>query len=218
MDETEAKSMMSRIPSFTIGVLILCIASSKVDAFTSLFVYNREAILNGELWRLVTAHFVHFNDIHLLYNVAVFGIIGWIVEHKGYGCFWLVYLLMVCSISAALTVLKPDMAYFGGLSGIACGSVVYCSLLCLREVSPWRNMSIIALIFLSVKICLETYSSGSLLPYWGTQDFVPIPLSHITGSLTAVILFLLKQKYILIRSKILPEINRDLNKGLETDA
>ena len=210
--------MISRLPSFTIGVLVLCVVSSKVDALTSLFVYNREAILNGELWRLVTAHFVHFSNIHLLYNVAVFGAIGWIVEHKRYGYFRLVYLLMALSISTALIVLKPDMAYFGGLSGIACGSVVYCSLLCLRETSLWRNISIISLIFISVKISLEIYSRGSLLPYWGTQNFVPIPLSHIVGSLTAVILFLLTQKYVFLPSKIPLETNRALNKGLEMDA
>lgn len=208
---------MSRIPSFTICVLVLCIASSKVNALTSLFIYNREAILKGELWRLVTAHFVHFNDIHLLYNLAVFGLIGWIVEHRGYGYFRLLCLLMACSISAALIALKPDMAYFGGLSGIACGSVVYCSLLCLREPSPWRNMSMITLIFISVKISLETYSGESLLPYWGTQDFITIPLSHVAGSLTAVILFLLTRKYGSIPNRIRLEVNQTLNNSLETD-
>ncbi len=210
MDEAETKSVMSRMPSFTISILVLCIASSKVNALTSLFVYNRETILNGELWRLVTAHFVHFNDIHLLYNLAVFGIIGWIIEHRGYDCFRLIYILMACSISAALITLKPDMAYFGGLSGIACGSVVYCSLLCLRESSPWKNMSIITLIFITVKISLEIYSGESILPYWGTQDFITVPLSHIAGSLTAVILFLLTRKYSSIRNRTRLEADQTL--------
>ena len=210
MDKTETKSIISRIPINTISVLVLCIASSKVNALASLFVYDREAIFRGELWRLITSHFVHFSDTHLIYNILVFGIIGWIIEHKGYKYFKFLCLLMACSISTVLLVLKPDMAYFGGLSGIACGSILYCSLLCLREPAPWRTISIFSIIFLFVKISLETYNDGSLLPYWGTLDFVPIPLSHITGSLTAIILFFLTHNSILIQNKLSSKTNKAL--------
>lgn len=202
--------MISRIPIHTIGVLALCIALSKVNALASLFVYDREAIFRGELWRLVTSHFVHFSDLHLIYNILVFGIVGWIIEYKGYKYFKLLWVLMACSISAVLIVLKPDMIYFGGLSGMACGYIVYCSLLCLRETSPWRTISIFTIIFLFVKIILETYNKGSLLPYLGVQDFVPMPLSHIAGSLTAFILFLLTHNIIFIQNKLSSERNRAL--------
>jgi rhomboid family GlyGly-CTERM serine protease len=208
MDETETKSMISRTPIYTIGVIALCVASSKVNALASLFVYDREAIFRGEIWRLITSHFVHFGDMHLIYNIVVFGIIGWIIEYKAHKNFKSLCLLMACSISAILMVFKPDMIYFGGLSGIVCGSILYCSLLCLREQSPWRTISIFSIIFLFVKISMETYNSGSLLPYWGTQDFVPLPLSHITGSLTAIILYFSTHNTILIQNKLPSETNR----------
>lgn len=202
--------MISRTPIYTIGVIALCVASSKVNALASLFVYDREAIFRGEIWRLITSHFVHFGDMHLIYNIVVFGIIGWIIEYKGHKNFKSLCLLMACSISAILMVFKPDMIYFGGLSGIVCGSILYCSLLCLREQSPWRTISIFSIIFLFVKISMETYNSGSLLPYWGTQDFVPVPLSHITGSLTAIILYFSTHNTILIQNKLPSETNRAL--------
>ena len=202
---------MSRTPIYTIGVIALCIVSSKVNALSSLFVYDREAIFRGELWRLITSHFVHFGSMHLIYNIVVFGIIGWIIECKGYKYFGLLCLLMACSISATLIVHDPDMVFFGGLSGIACGSIVYCSLLFLSEPPPWRTISIFTIIFLFLKISLETYSDGSLLPYWGTQDFVPMPLSHIAGSVTAFILFLLMQKNTLIQNKLSFGTNRALS-------
>jgi len=193
--------MISRIPTFTIAVLALCIASSKVDTLASLFVYDRAAIFRGEVWRLVTSHFVHFGDMHLIYNVVVFGVIGWIIEHKGHKHFKLLCVLMACSISAILLIFKPNMIYFGGLSGIVCGSIAYCSLLCLRESSPWRTIAIFSIIFLIVKIGLETYNNGSLLPYWGAQDFVSIPLSHIAGSLTAFTAFIALRGLELIQNK-----------------
>lgn len=194
----ETKGIVSKIPTFTVGVLVFCIASSKATLLASLFIYDREAILNGELWRLVTSHFVHFNDIHLIYNLTAFGVIGWLIEYKGHCYFKLLYLLMACSISAVMIVFKPDMSFFGGLSGIVCGSVAYFSLQCLREQTPWRNISILAIIFLFVKVVLEIYTSGSLLPYWGIHDFIPIPISHGIGILTAFIFFFLVQKSVLM--------------------
>lgn len=189
----ETKSIVSHIPTFTAGVLVLCIASSKIAIIASLFVYDRVAILRGELWRLVTSHFVHFNDIHLIYNLIAFGVIGWIIEYKGYRYFKFLCLLMACSISAVMIVLKPDMSFFGGLSGIVCGAIAYCSLQCLLAKTPWRTISIFTIIFLFVKVGLEIYNSGSLLPYWGTHDFIPIPLSHITGIFIAFIFFFLRE-------------------------
>jgi len=200
--------MISRIPIHTIVVLALCIASSKVNALSSLFVYDREAIFRGELWRLITSHFVHFGDMHLIYNLIVFGIAGWIIEYKQYRYFKLLCFVMACSISTTLIFFKPNMIYYGGLSGIACGSIIYCSLLCLREPSPWRNISMCTIIFLFVKISFETYNGGSLLPYWETLDFVPIPLSHIIGSLTAIILFIFTHNILLLLNKLSSETSR----------
>ncbi len=191
--------MISRIPINTICVLALCIVSSKVNALASLFVYDREAILRGELWRLITSHFVHFGNMHLIYNLLVFGIIGWIIEYKKYQYLKLLFFLMACSISTTLLVFEPNMIYYGGLSGIACGSIIYCSLLYLHNPPPWRTISILSIIFLLVKISLEIYTNGSLLPYWGTQGFIPVPLSHIAGSLTAFMLFPLTRNIKLIQ-------------------
>ena len=200
--------MISRIPIYSISVLALCIASSKVNAIASLFVYDREAIFRGELWRLITSHFVHFGSVHLIYNLVVFGIAGWIIEYKRYRYFKLLCLLMACSISTTLLFFKPNMIYYGGLSGIACGCIIYGSLLCLKEPSPWRTMSMLTIIFLSAKISLETYNAGSLLPYWGTLNFIPIPLSHIIGSLTAIMFFFLTNNNIMIQNKLSSETKR----------
>jgi len=196
MDETEAKSMISRLPIFTICVIAVCIASSRIDALAALFVYDIDAISEGEIWRLITSHFVHFGAMHLIYNILAFGITGWIIEYKGFRYFKPLCLLMAVSISATLVIFKPEMIYFGGLSGVACGSIIYCSLLCLQEPPPWPTVSILTIIFLFVKIILEVYNGGTLLPYLGTMRFVPMPLSHIAGSITALLLFLLTKKNI----------------------
>jgi rhomboid family GlyGly-CTERM serine protease len=208
MVETETKSIISRVPIFTICVIALCIVASKMDALAALFVYDTEAIFRGEIWRLITSHFVHFGAMHLIYNTLAFGITGWIIEYKGYRFFRLLCLLMAFSISISLMVFKPDMTYFGGLSGVACGSIMYCALLCLQEPSPWRTLSLLTIIFLFVKISLEIHNNGSILPYSGTQSFVPMPLSHVVGSLTALALFFFTQKNMIVLNKLTGATNR----------
>ena len=192
----ETKSIISRIPLFTASLLLLCVVSSKFDSLSSLFVYDRVEILKGELWRLFTSHFVHFNDIHLIYNLIAFCVVGWIIEYKEYRFFKLLCLLMACSISIVMIAFKQDMSYFGGLSGMVCGAIAYFSLQSIHEQEPWRTISILTIIFLFVKVGLEIYNNGSILPYWETQDFVPIPLSHFTGILMAVIFFVMQRIYV----------------------
>lgn len=212
----EKKSIISQIPLFTASVLLLCIASSKVTPLVSLFVYDRVAILRGELWRLVTSHFVHFNNIHLVYNIIAFCAIGWFIESKGYRYFKLLSLFMACSISVVLIVFKPGMSYFGGLSGIVCGAIAYISLQCLHEKTQWRNIAILTIIFLFVKVGLEIYINGSILPYWGEQDFVPIPLCHITGILVAFIFYFviqIQQSYIIGKARHNIFLHRTPNNG-----
>ena len=43
---------------------------------TGLFVYNRQAVLTGEIWRLITAPFVHFSHSHIVWDVLIFVIAG----------------------------------------------------------------------------------------------------------------------------------------------
>lgn len=186
--------MIRRLPIFTICVIALSVLASRMDALAALLVYDSDAIHKGEIWRLVTSHLVHFGAMHLIYNALAFGIAGWIIESKGDRCFKYSCLLSAFSIGVALMIFKPGMLYFGGLSGVACGAIMYGALLCLREKSPWPTVSRLTIVFLLVKIILELHTNGSLLPYGGRQIFVSVPLSHLVGGLTALSLFLLTRK------------------------
>ena len=43
-------------------------------------VFDRQAILQGELWRLVTSHWVHSDVEHLTWNLVAFGLLGYMLE------------------------------------------------------------------------------------------------------------------------------------------
>lgn len=49
----------------TLFIVSLAITAYSFPQISSLFVYDRQAILGGELWRILTAPLVHFSASHL---------------------------------------------------------------------------------------------------------------------------------------------------------
>jgi rhomboid family GlyGly-CTERM serine protease len=152
-------------------------------------VYDRSAILSGELWRLVTCHWVHFSVSHLFYDVTVLGITGWIIESRGYRYFAALCLLSALSISFAMLALLPDMAFYGGVSGIAMASTVYLALQCLCKPAPWRWVGL-SILFLCVgKLIFEAFI-GHFILVPSKDDWVVVPLSHLVGTFSGLIMYL----------------------------
>jgi rhomboid family GlyGly-CTERM serine protease len=148
----------------------------------AILVYDRSAILAGELWRLVTGHWVHFSASHLACDVVVFGVSGWLIESRGYRFFPALCGVAALAIGVAMLAALPGMAQYGGLSGVAMAGTVYLALHGLREASPWRWMCV-AILALSVAKLLSDAVGSPLAPI-GFQDatVVTVPLSHGVGA------------------------------------
>jgi len=158
------------------------------DVGTAL-VYDRSAILSGELWRLVTGHWVHFSVSQLFYDVTVLGITGWIIESRGYRYFAALCLLSALSISFAMLALLPDMAFYGGVSGIAMASTVYLALQWLGKPAPWRWVGLSILLLCVGKLIFEA-SIGHFILVPLKDDWVVVPLSHLVGTFSGLIMYL----------------------------
>lgn len=179
---------MKLLPLLTFSIIFICIVSFLLPEAASVFIFDREAILNGELWRLFSSHWVHFTDNHLIYNLFAFITAGWIIEKNSCYQFLLLYISMAFFICIVLLIFSPGMTYYGGLSGIACGLIYYCALLKNRE-QNWRAVCRFVIICIPIKIAIELYSNTSVLPYFGHQPFVIMPVSHIVGVVVAVIFY-----------------------------
>ncbi len=185
---------MKKLPIITFTIGFICTVSFLFPDISSMLIFDRRAIYNGEIWRLFSAHYVHMTISHLIYNLSVFVIAGWIIERKNYWHLLISYFLTAVIISISLLFFNPGMTYYGGLSGISCGLIYYCALLKIKK-ERWRFMCQCIIIFLPMKIAIELYSNASVLPYWGHQPFVVMPVSHVMGIATAL-LFYLGVKYI----------------------
>ena len=108
MVEKKHKSINMGLPILSIIIIVLSILSRVYDGLASFFIFDRGAILGGEVWRLFTCHFVHFSNTHIAYNILAFGIAGYVIEKKQYPNFLLLYLCLAISISTSLIILEPS--------------------------------------------------------------------------------------------------------------
>lgn len=178
-----------QVPVVTLLVVAGGIVTYGIPGLASHMLYDRAAILAGEGWRLFTGNWVHFSPSHLLYDLLAFGIAGWIIERRGHPHFGLVTVLSALSIGAALLAMRPEMQFYGGLSGVATGVIVYLALHGLREPGPWRWICVAALVLTLGKVLLESVTGQLTFAAVDHVSFVPVPLSHVAGGVTASIIF-----------------------------
>ncbi|HMP88626.1 MAG TPA: rhomboid family intramembrane serine protease [Kiritimatiellia bacterium] len=74
-------------------------------------------VRNGEVWRLVTPIFVHFNLLHILFNMMWLRDLGSAVEHLRRIRFYLLFILIV-SIASNVGQFYMSGPGFGGMSGV----------------------------------------------------------------------------------------------------
>lgn len=101
-------------------VLIVCLLVSLSQIFADRFslAYDRNAILQGEWWRLLTGGWLHHNLNHLLMNLAAWVAIWLLLPQRlqgitGIGLFSLLILL----VDILIFLLLPGTHYYWGLSG-----------------------------------------------------------------------------------------------------
>ncbi len=107
-------------------VAALCLALGLGgDAAREFLRYERGALAQGELWRLITAHLVHLGWPHLWLNLAGLLILGNLFSDVLSGRDWWVGLLLsALAIDAGLWLIDTQVLWYVGLSGALHGLMV----------------------------------------------------------------------------------------------
>lgn len=120
-------------PTFVVFLVMIFLG---LGASPPALVYDRQAILSGEWYRLVTGHIVHLDWSHLAYNVGAFAALGWLFEKAGFGgpeCLAELLAIAALAISTTLLLFDPATSLYCGFS--ACLNALYtAAALCL-----WRR-------------------------------------------------------------------------------
>lgn len=84
-----------------------------------------ETLAAGEYWRLLSPDLIHFNVMHITFNLLMLWVLGGQLEiHKGSLSF--LALVIFVSIASNVAQLLESHALFGGMSGVVYGLVGYC--------------------------------------------------------------------------------------------
>lgn len=151
-------------------------------------VFDRQAIMQGELWRLLTGHWVHGDWQHLAWNLMAFGILGWMTESSlGHLKLYTALIAGMCVVNAWVWWFIPSLDFYCGLSGILN------TLLFVILIDGWLSSR--KLIFplvafgATAKIGFELFHSSAIFTH---TSWPAIPEAHLAGALAAVILMFYK--------------------------
>jgi len=179
----------SRLPVLTLAIGAFALIIFLFPKLGNLLIYDRAAIIHGEIWRLLSGNLVHFSLAHLLYNLFAWLIAGAIIEFHGYRFFLLLCLSSSLLIGTTLFILKPELYFYAGLSGMVSAVVTYLCLQGLGEKGVWRWLCAATLAGMIAKSVIEMGSGSSFMLLVSKENFVPVPLSHLAGIIAALLLY-----------------------------
>jgi rhomboid family GlyGly-CTERM serine protease len=169
---------------------VLAIFAYNVPRISELLAYDRRAILDGELWRILTAPVVHFSASHLFWDAVVFGAAGVAVNASGFRGLWHVCALGTIIPGLAYLLWSPDLGRYGGLSGPATGAVAYYCLFYVCQSKKHKMVRLVILAGTGIKIIAEIASGAPVFAHAESIPFRVLPSAHFAGLLGAVTVFL----------------------------
>lgn len=170
-----------------IGFAIIVYCFPKLS---DLFIYDRQAILNGELLRLLTAPFVHFSGSHIFWNLLIFSIAGFAVNRSKLPGFWIVCSISISLPGLAFLLVIPDIEYYGGLSGVATGTAAYFCLYRFFNTEKRGGIWLLILFVILTKILVEAVINEPIFTHAGEIHFRVLPEAHVAGFLGAIAAFI----------------------------
>lgn len=126
--------VLQRAPWVSLLATSIGLLASALPASPALLAYTSRSVERGELWRLWSAHFVHYNGAHLWGDLLAFAVWAVLVESESRRALLATLLLGAPALMSALALCYPDLAQYRGLSGLDTALVI--ELILLRGFAP----------------------------------------------------------------------------------
>ncbi|MDH5326750.1 MAG: rhombosortase [Gammaproteobacteria bacterium] len=174
------------ITPITLALIVTLIAAIGSELQLGLR-YDREAILDGQWWRLISAHLAHLGWSHLFMNLLGLGLI-WALfgAHYPNRVWILAFLLGSLGVSAMLLWLNPELHWYVGLSGVL---HTFFILGCLADIEKSRWGGTGLLLAVCAKLAYEQFS-GPLPGSEASAGGKVIVDSHLYGAIWGGVVYL----------------------------
>lgn len=168
--------------SVTVCVTLILILGSGVKNWLR---FDRSAILDGEVWRLLTGHFAHLGNSHAIMNLLGLWLCWLLLGKQLKPVTSLIALLVGCvGISLGLLLLNPELRWYVGLSGVLHTLFVYG---CLMEIRAGHRDAIVLFLFISGKLIWEQLA-GPLPGSESTAGGTVVVDAHLYGAIIGLFL------------------------------
>lgn len=188
------------LPIMTLVTAAVAIGLSLVSAWEVAMSYQRQAILQGEVWRLLTGHLTHWNADHLVWDVMMFLILAGLVERRNRRTAARLMLGSAFFISLALWSTAPQVTEYRGLSGIDSALFVYAAAVLAGDAWIAGRRAAAGLFGLLLagfvgKVGYEMATGATLFVDSSSGAFTPLPSVHLVGAAVGLALAAIESRF-----------------------
>jgi rhomboid family GlyGly-CTERM serine protease len=151
--------------------------------FMNVMIYDRA--LARELWRGISCHWAHWNGNHLFWSAGTFLVLGARCERAHRQQFLYCLVLSALAIPIALWRYMPELATYGGLSGLDSALFALLAVQVLRDKwnqgdRYWLAVGVLCALAFAAKVGYEFHTAQTLFAE-PTTAMSPVPLAHLVG-------------------------------------
>ena len=185
-------------------IVIFCISLQWFEQSNNVR-YDRDLIISGDWYRLVSANFVHINILHLLMNLIGLVIISFAFSSYLKTIEWLSLIIFSSFfVSACLFLFNSDVEIYVGLSGVLHALFVVGVIIEVRRFTTYGwLLAIIIILKLMWEQIYGTFSKTEIL-----IDGYIVADSHLYGAISGmffIILIMLNKHVFQMRRPVLPK-------------
>lgn len=181
-----------RLPGASLFLALPALLIALFPGLASRLDFDRQAVKAGEVWRVLTGHWVHWSLDHLAWDLAAFAGLAAACElAPGCGRKRLLATvgLAAIAIPAVLWLALPGIPTYRGLSGIDSALFVLLVITLLREDwlmsrHAWVAAEVAVLALFLGKCVYEAWTGRAFFATGG--GFVPVPLAHLVGGMAGL--------------------------------
>lgn len=170
-----------RWPRVTLACIAVLLMVQALPGLGDALLFDRDAIRQGEVWRLVTANAVHYSWAHLWGNVAVLAVAGVWAESRAPRTLAGVLGLASLGVGGAVWTFEPGILQFAGASGVAVAVAAHAAGCAWRDGGRARWVAAAVLAGLVAKLIADC--AGWHWRDTAADGFVVVATSHLAGAL-----------------------------------
>lgn len=179
------------LKSYSLSLIFMSLSVLLYSYFINpkVLAFNKEAILQFEIWRWFSAHFTHADLEHLTWNLCAMLILSIIIESYNKSLLIVSTIVSIFTINTYLWFNEQLVSYYVGFSGVLNTLLVVALYNQIKQVEKQdhlRKWIIICIFCMSLlKIFLELFNDISL---FSSISWQALPQAHLIGFFTGTIM------------------------------